>query len=132
MYIFLSRALNPLLCRRDVLSIAQTNLSMSLKSTLDDLATEASENIQLSQENQDQTAVLLNLTDRLQVQRIEDIADPELRTQLQTLREDTKTSRGRWRVMKSVVGAVIAGSGVDWAHDDDLRDLVLDDDTGPS
>jgi len=36
-------------------------------------------------------------------------------------------AKKRWRIMKSVVAAIIAGSGVDWARNNDLRNLVLDE-----
>lgn len=70
---------------------------------------------------------MLDLAGKLKAQNIDEIDDPELRTQLDDLRGDIKESKARWRIMKSVVAAIIAGSGVDWARDGDLRDLVLDE-----
>ncbi|KAK7226360.1 hypothetical protein V2G26_014363 [Clonostachys chloroleuca] len=35
-------------------------------------------------------------------------------------------SRRRWRVIKGVTSGLIVGSGIDWARDDRLRDIVLD------
>jgi len=77
--------------------------------------------------NQQLTTDLLGLTDQLKAQGIDEISDPELRQTLVKLQGDTKEAKRRWRIMKSLVSAVIAGSGVDWAHSDILRDLVLDD-----
>lgn len=57
----------------------------------------------------------------------ERIDDPKIRTKLEKLKEEARNSRLKWRVMKSVVSATIAGSGLNWALDDELRDLVLDD-----
>ena len=67
----------------------------------------------------------------MQAQREEAMADPRLSMQIEQVRADRKIAKKRWRIMKSVVAAVIAGSGMDWAHSDTLRDLVLDseDDT---
>lgn len=45
---------------------------------------------------------------------------------LHQLQDDLKSSRQRWRVMKGVTSGVVTGSGVDWARDETLRDLVLD------
>lgn len=67
------------------------------------------------------------LAGKLKAQEIADTNDPELRRRIENVRNDTKESQGRWRIMKSVVAAIIAGSGIDWARDEDLRELVLDD-----
>lgn len=75
------------------------------------------------------TAALLALLRTVQAQRDEVTKDPKFSAELDKLRNDTATARQRWRIMKSVVAAVIAGSGVDWAQDDTLRDLVLDEET---
>jgi DNA-directed RNA polymerase specialized sigma subunit len=77
--------------------------------------------------NQELTKELLSLTDKLKAQNPDDITDEELRSQLQTSQEEAREAKKRWRMMKSLISAVIAGSGVDWAHDDELRELVLDD-----
>lgn len=42
------------------------------------------------------------------------------------LQGELKASRQRWKVMKGTASAVVAGSGVDWARDDELREMVLD------
>ena len=72
------------------------------------------------------TSTLLGLTNQLKEQDVDNIDDIELRSQLDTLQVDTKEARRRLRIVKSVVAAVVAGSGIDWARDDELRDLVLD------
>lgn len=35
-------------------------------------------------------------------------------------------SKQKWRVMKGTASGVVAGSGVDWAGDSELRDVVLE------
>ena len=42
------------------------------------------------------------------------------------LRRAAKRSRQGWRTMKAVASAMVAGSGVDWAGDPVLVDIVLD------
>jgi F0F1-type ATP synthase assembly protein I len=42
------------------------------------------------------------------------------------LEADVKASKQRWRVMKGVASGIIVGSGIDWVHDDELQDVVLD------
>lgn len=34
--------------------------------------------------------------------------------------------RRKWRVVKGAASGIVAGSGVDWAADETLRDMVLD------
>ncbi|KAK1757564.1 centromere protein H (CENP-H)-domain-containing protein [Echria macrotheca] len=42
------------------------------------------------------------------------------------LENQLKVSRQRWKVMKGVVSAIVAGSGMDWPRDARLREMVLD------
>lgn len=53
--------------------------------------------------------------------------DPGLRAEIADLDVQVRASRRKWRVVKAVAAAVVAGSGVDWARDPELRDVVLDD-----
>lgn len=122
-----SRALHPLIDRRDTLEVAHTNLSSTLQTLLGEAAKLSGDNIRAMEKNRALTATLLALTKKVQAQRDEVTKDWEVNTKLEGLRDDTATARQRWRIMKSVVTAVVAGSGVDWARDDTLRDLVLDE-----
>ncbi|MCJ1236569.1 hypothetical protein MMC14_004550 [Varicellaria rhodocarpa] len=121
------KALHPLLDRRDVLTMAHKNLSTSLQSILNALSEAETQNLIYQKKNKVLADDLLTLAGKLQEIRVEEIEDPQSRIQLEHLRSDTKESKRKRRVMKSVVGAIIAGSGVEWAHDDELRDLVLND-----
>ena len=121
------RLLHPIIDRRDTLEIAHTNLSSSLQSLSKQVAVLSADNMRAMGKNRALTATLLSLAKRVQAQQDEVLKDARFSLQLDGLRDDTATARQRWRIMKSVVAAVIAGSGVDWAQDDNLRDLVLDD-----
>ena len=123
----LNRALRPLINQRDILSIAHTNIVNSLRSTLNALTAAETGSIISNQKNRELTPILFEFASRLKAQDIEDIQDPELRSELEALQIELKVSRGRRRIMKSVMVAVIVGSGIDWARKDDLRELVLDD-----
>ena len=122
----LFRALHPLIDRRDALSIAHTNMASSLHSLLQRTSAAEVEVLRTMQQNRALTTTLLGLTNKMQAQREEALADPRLSMQIEQVRADTNIAKKRWRIMKSVVAAVIAGSGVDWAHSDTLRELVLD------
>ncbi len=120
------RALHPLIDRRDALSIAHTNMASGLQSLLQRTSAAEIELLRTMEQNRALTTTLLGLSNMMQAQREEAMADPRLSMQVEQVRADTNISKKRWRIMKSVVAAVVAGSGVDWAHSDTLRALVLD------
>jgi hypothetical protein len=70
---------------------------------------------------------MLALAEEANIQRKEDIDDPEARQRLDELEADMRISRQRFRIMKGTVSATIAGSGIDWARDPKLLKIVLDE-----
>lgn len=52
--------------------------------------------------------------------------DPAAEAQVAELEKRLAASRQKWRVMKGTASGIVAGSGVDWAADPVLRDVVLD------
>ncbi|KAI9803008.1 MAG: hypothetical protein M1825_002241 [Sarcosagium campestre] len=119
------RTLRPMITRRDQLSIKLTNLSAVLSSTMEALTTTEAENMRLAAENAELGAKLLNLADAAKSHSRDDIADEEKRSKIDMAEEEMKLHRTRWRIMKSVVAATIVSSGIDWARDEELRSLVL-------
>ena len=105
----------------------RTNLSSTLQTLLKDVATLSADNTRAMEKNRTLTTTLIALAKKVQAQRDEITKDLRFSAQLDMERNDATTARQRWRVMKSVVAAVVAGSGVDWARDDILRGLVLDE-----
>ena len=87
----------------------------------------AAEGIRTQAQNREKAATLLDLARKTQFERSNAIQESSLSDQVDRLRADTKIARTRWRIMKNVVAAVIVGSGVNWAADDNLRDIVLDE-----
>lgn len=55
--------------------------------------------------------------------------DADSRQEMERLEGNVRLSKQRWRVIKGVAAGVVAGSGVDWAGDDELCDIVLDPET---
>ena len=94
---------------------------------LKETATLSADNIRAMERNRSLTATLLTLAKKVQARQDEVSKDARFGTQLDELRQDAATARQRWRIMKSVVAALVAGSGIDWARDDNLRDLVVDE-----
>jgi hypothetical protein len=86
------------------------------------------ENVIVAQKNAELSTKMLALAEEANTQRKEDIDDPKARRQLDELEAEVKTSRQRFRIMKGTASASIAGSGVDWARDPKLLEIVLDED----
>jgi predicted nucleic acid-binding Zn-ribbon protein len=106
--------------------LALENFTEAQASTLKKLSSLEVENLQLHRQNQELARELLELTEDDESWR-EQLDDPELKQQLEQLEAEHKQSKAKWETMKSVASAIIVGSGVDWAEDEDLTALVLDD-----
>ncbi|OJK05137.1 hypothetical protein ASPACDRAFT_38707 [Aspergillus aculeatus ATCC 16872] len=120
------RALHRLINRRDVLSTVHENLNAMHTASLQKLTGLEVKNLQLHQKNQELVRELLSLTEDDESWR-EDLDDPELKSQLEQLEADHRRSKARWEVMKSIASAIVVGSEVNWAEDETLTALVLDE-----
>ncbi|PGH04026.1 hypothetical protein GX51_03696 [Blastomyces parvus] len=123
------RALLPLINCRDLLSIIYTNLSRAHASCTQSLSAAKVESIHGTAKNQELVQTLLGLTSTETAWR-EEITDQKLRSQLETLEKETKAEKANWVTIKRIVSAAIVASGIDWAADEALHDLVVDDDAG--
>ena len=85
-----------------------------------------SEHMILSRSNEKLSAQMLELAEQANTLRKEDIEDPTARKQLDELEEQVKASKQKWRIMKGTASGTIVGSGVDWARDEKLLEIVLD------
>ncbi|KAF7562225.1 hypothetical protein G7046_g1938 [Stylonectria norvegica] len=111
--------------QRDNSSISVAQKDTESGRLWDELITVQSQTLRAARHNVELTAELFKLTD--EVQRKQKGADtPKARQHIETLEGDFKISKKRWRVLKGVAGGVVVGSGVDWADDGELRDIVLD------
>ncbi|GAQ04313.1 hypothetical protein ALT_1634 [Aspergillus lentulus] len=120
------RALLPLVNRRDVLSLTHENLMNAHNATLRELSNVEVQNLQLHQKNQELVRQLPGSTKDDDSWR-EALDDDDLKAQLEQLDADRKKSKSRWEVMKSIASAIVVGSGVNWAEDDELTALVIDE-----
>ncbi|KAI9798178.1 MAG: hypothetical protein M1833_004927 [Piccolia ochrophora] len=120
------RKLRPRIDQRDKLSMTHTNLQSELSSQTAALSAAEAQNIENMRHNADLSTTLLQLVAGTNRLTKEDVEDPATRAQLESLEDDIRLQRRRWRIMKNVVAATIAGSGVDWARDAELQNLVLD------
>jgi ATP phosphoribosyltransferase regulatory subunit HisZ len=120
------RTLLRLVNRRDVLALAHENLASAHDLILKQLSDAEVENLQINKGNQELVRQLLELTRQDDSWR-EKLQDATLASQLDDLEIDLKKRRAQWEVMKSVASAMVVGSGLDWADDEKLQALVLDE-----
>lgn len=119
-------ALLRLVNRRDVLALAHENLSSAHDLVMKQLSNLEVENLQINRENQELVRQLLEITKQDSSWR-DKLEDANLASQLDDLEADQKTRKARWDTMKNIASAIVVGSGLNWADDDTLRALVLDE-----
>ncbi|GAB1203413.1 hypothetical protein APSETT445_002048 [Aspergillus pseudonomiae] len=112
--------------QRDVLSLAHENLNAALSSTLKKLSNAEVENLQLHHKNKALVRELLDLTKNDESWR-EELDDMSIKKQLEQVKTDHQQSKAKWEAMKSITSAIVVGSGVNWAEDEELVALVLDE-----
>ena len=83
-------------------------------------------NIETMNENREAAQTLMALTKDTQSRDGANAENEDLRNQLEAAKEDVRTARAERQVIKSIVSAIVVESGVDWARDDALCQLVLD------
>ena len=121
------RYLHPLVDRRDILQIAQTNLAASLQSASKAIIVAEAENIKAMTTNSQVASSLIDIANKSRGRDAQPLQNSQLRSRLEKLEEDAAIAKTRWRIIKSVIAGVIVGSGIDWAADENLLKLVIDD-----
>ncbi|GKZ18796.1 hypothetical protein AbraIFM66951_009498 [Aspergillus brasiliensis] len=94
--------------------------------TLQRLSSLEVENSQIHRQNQELVRELLALTEDDESWR-EDLEDTELKAQLDQVDADRRKSKAKWETMKNIASGMVVGSGVNWAEDERLTALVLDE-----
>lgn len=84
------------------------------------------ENIELIAKNRELVQSVLELVHDEKPWR-EEITDEKSRSQIEKLESEKETTKARYVTMKRIISAIIVASGVDWAADERLTELVLDD-----
>lgn len=81
----------------------------------------------INQKNRELSKTLLALAEAVKSQSTEDIEDPKLREQIRSVEKELKESRRRMKTLKGIISAMIVGSGINWAAEENLTELVMDD-----
>ncbi|KAH7041917.1 centromere protein H (CENP-H)-domain-containing protein [Macrophomina phaseolina] len=127
------RRLLPHLHARDVLSLHLSNLTQQYAATTTRLAVASKDLAAANATNAALASTLLSLATPSTSSTDQEAAaaltahDAKQRDALLAAEKDVAAARRRWRTVKGVVAGVVVGSGVDWAADEGLRELVLED-----
>ncbi|WYZ42777.1 hypothetical protein EsH8_VI_000476 [Colletotrichum jinshuiense] len=116
----------PYVHSRDTASIALAKTSADIREVINELTNVEAESLRVGRRNVVLAAEVLRLTEESEKRKTGETDDPAVQTEMARLLVEVKESRQRWKVMKGTASAVVAGSGVDWARDEALRDMVLD------
>src|SRR5690242_15903060 len=84
-------------------------------------------NIVANRKNRELSKTMLGLAKAMKSQSAEDVDDPRLREQIKAVEKELKDSRRRMKTLKGILSAMIVGSGINWAADRSLTELVLED-----
>jgi hypothetical protein len=103
------------------------SLASKLVSTQRAISTAEQASILANRKNRELSATMLALAKEMKTQSAKDIEDPRLRDQVRAVEKETKESRRRMKTLKGILSAMIVGSGINWAADTDLTELVMDD-----
>lgn len=112
--------------QRDAAAAKAAAMCAGLQAARDRLAALEVESLRVSYRNIKLASEALQLAGEAREHGPETIQAGQFRSEVAALEDQVKTSLQRWRVMKGVASAIVAGSGVDWVRDERLRDLVLD------
>jgi hypothetical protein len=117
----------PLIAENDTLSMVHGTLSARLASSTRALCAAEQANIAANQKSRDLSKTMLALAEELKSQSAKDIEDPNLRSEIDAVEKELKGSRKRAKTLKGILSAMIVGSGINWAADEALCELVMDD-----
>jgi hypothetical protein len=117
----------PLLEQRDTLSVTLADLSREALNAKKELIKVEAENVTTNRQNAELAAQMIALAKDADTQK-RDNMPRKAQKDLAELDANVKLSRQRWRIMKGTASGTIVGSGVDWARDPELLEIVLDND----
>ncbi|KAG5924936.1 hypothetical protein E4U42_004507 [Claviceps africana] len=120
------RDLLPYIERRDQSAISVAKHATDIGFVRNDLTEVQSDTARVVRKNVALTSTLLELAEEVKQKQATRLDDEETQSEIRKLEAAMKAGRQRWRVMKGLASGIVAGSGVDWARDAKLREVVLD------
>jgi len=112
----------------DTVSMIHGMLTSKAASTQRAISAVEHANIVANHKNRGLAETMLALAEGTKAQSAKDIEDPRLRDQVSAVERELKESKRRAKTLKGILSAMIVGSGINWAADEVLTNLVMDDD----
>lgn len=133
----MERKLFSLINRRDLLSLVHQNVSKARTSVLEDLSNAEMDSLGLAAENREVAAKLLRLTASTRDEEKDtswraQLSDTKMQAELDSLENEKDAAAARYVTLKRIASAAITASGVNWADNDSLLEIVLDDEAESS
>lgn len=125
--LIVDRRILPLITENDGVSMLHGSLASKLATAKRALSAAEQGNIAANDSNRELSTTLLALAEEMEAQSTKDIEDAHLRGKVEAIEKDVKESRRRMRSLKGILSGMIVGSGINWAEDEVLRELVMDD-----
>lgn len=121
------RRLLPLVTENDTIAMTHGAQTAKLASTTRALSAAEQGNMVANQKNRELAQTMLALAEEMKAQSVQDIEDTQLRSQVDAVEKQLAESRRRVKTLKGVLSGMIVGSGINWAADEGLTELVMDD-----
>lgn len=112
-----------------MLSLIYENLARAHSACQERLSNAEVDNMKIAEENKELVRSLFELTKPQEKTGKDLITDPKLKEQVEGLEAEHKQKKADWTTVKRIVSASIVASGIDWASDEKLRELVMDKST---
>ncbi|EGX94002.1 hypothetical protein CCM_02273 [Cordyceps militaris CM01] len=117
--LFLQSDLLPFIVQRDDAAVDAARSATQAQATRDALTDVQVETLRACRRNVQLTSRVFELAAQLEARKAVDWDGGE-----EALR--VRDEKRKWRAVKGAASGIVAGSGVDWASDEALRDMVLD------
>ena len=111
--------------RRDEGSIAVAKHAAKMGRVREELNMVQSETFKVSRQNVQLTSELLSLVEEMRQLKPSKSSDPKMQDKIKQSELELASSRQRWKVVKAVASGVVVGSGINWASERELEDVVL-------
>jgi hypothetical protein len=121
------RRILPIVTESDVVSMLHGSLASRLTSTMLTLSATEQGNVDANERNRELSKTLLALAEEARAQSTQDVEDLQLREKVKSVDKNVKDSKRRLQTLKGILSGMIVGSGINWAEDEVLRELVMDD-----
>ena len=122
-----ARRLLPLIAENDAVSLLHGSLTSKLASSTRALSVAEQANRLANTKNRGLSQTMLALVEKMKVQSAKDIEDARLREKVEAAEKELKEAQRRKKTLKCILSAMIVGSGINWAADETLTELVMDD-----